>query len=448
MAVVVSSLLSSLLTRLVDWSSVIPSYEAVHQFSHMRQLNPIPHSPKFAIVTLVTQADYLLPAYALGMSLRLQRTVWPTVAVLSRALASDADVIQNLTIAGFNFVHVVDTIENPARYLPPERVAALRAAGKSMQAHKMDVFTKLRVFEMTQFDRVLLLDADTVIVGAIDHLLYEEKPYAVVPSLVHAGECTNRSELDRRFLFEYKDRVYCQSHALTPYHGIADLAISNTGVVVLAPSLDVFDGLMTLLARELDFDDTCIGTHGCNDQRLLNVYYHSRQNQVARLGLIYNVDCDQLHDEAFINGSFEPAIIHYRGHKKPWALDDESTRCDWRERDRCGAFVSTYEKFERLWLRTVLKLDKAQVDALYDPGRCRRTPRMTEEEKLHMKRDKAKCRQKCVIDDSTRRGGDKCDKFCKWFPTMTVRNGSSALPSSLDDDGDDDDDDDETNEDE
>jgi alpha-N-acetylglucosamine transferase len=410
-----------------------PAVEQAHQFAHMRQLNAIPHCPKFAIVTLATQPEYLIPAYALGTSLRAQRTVWPTVALLSRALAANADVVANLTIAGFNFIHVVDTIDNPARQLTPERVAELRAHGKSIQPHKMDVFTKLRIFEMTQFDRILFLDADTVVTDNVDHLLYEERPYSVVPSLVHMDECTGRADADRQFVFDYKDRLYCQSHALEPYHDVAHIAYSNTGVLVIEPSLRVFDELIALLARELDYDDTCVGTHGCNDQRLLNLYYHERPDQVGRLGLVYNVDCDQFGDADFINGTFEPRIVHYRGHKKPWALDDESTRCDWRERDRCGSFINMYEKFERAYLRTALHLDKDAVDEFYSPGRCRRNPHMTEEEKLRMKRDKQKCRQSCLIGDdfALRKNTEKCDKFCKWFPEL---NATGNFETDDDDD--------------
>lgn len=435
-AIVFASLLSSLLTRIAFINSGDSGVVEVHQFAHMRQLNAIPHCPKFAIVTLATQPEYLIPAYALGTSLRAQRTVWPTVALLSRALAANSEVLANLTIAGFNFIHVVETIDNPARQLTPERVAELKAHGKSIQAHKMDVFTKLRIFEMTQFDRILFLDADTVVTDNVDHLLYEERPYNVVPSLVHMDECTARDESDRQFVFEYKDRLYCQSHALEPYHGVAQIGYSNTGVLVIEPSLRVFDELLALLARELDYDDTCVGTHGCNDQRLLNLYYHERPEQVGRLGLVYNVDCDQFGDDEFINGSIEPRIVHYRGHKKPWALDDESTRCDWRERDRCGSFIAMYEKFERLYLRAVLHLDKEAVDEFYSPGRCRRNPHMTEEEKLRMKRDKQKCRQSCFLNDGAlRKNTSKCDKFCKWFPELNATDNFDTD----DDDGDDED---------
>ena len=51
---------------------------------------------------------------------------------------------------------------------------------------------------------------------------------------------------------------------------------------------------MSLLDKEMSFNDSCIGTHGCNDQRLINIYYHNHPHLAEKLGLTYNVDCDQV----------------------------------------------------------------------------------------------------------------------------------------------------------
>lgn len=167
------------------------------QFNGMVQLNSLPHQRKFAIVTLATQRQYLLPSYALGMSLRATRTMWPLIALLSQELAHDNDVLQNLTIAGYNFIHVVDRIDNPARALDP--IVVKKETGRSIQPHKMDVFTKFRIFQLTAFDRILFLDADTVVVENVDHLLMQEQPYGVVPSLAHQKEC--KDQFGQQFSF-------------------------------------------------------------------------------------------------------------------------------------------------------------------------------------------------------------------------------------------------------
>ena len=112
---------------------------------------------------------------------------------------------------------------------------------------------------------------------------------------------------------------------------------------MIEPSQTTFDNLLNLLANELTFADSCIGTHGCNDQRLLNIYYHQNPHKHARLGLTYNIDCDQYVDKAFVNRSFVARIVHYRGHSKPWVLDNEADRCRWKERDRVRRFVICWQ---------------------------------------------------------------------------------------------------------
>ena len=377
--------------------------------------------------------------------------MWPLVALLSPELAADADVLRNLTVAGWHYVHVVRTIKSPAAALDAESVRA--ATGKALQPHKMDVFTKFRIFEMVEFDRVLFLDADTVVVSNVDHLLVDsELEYAAVPSLVHMADCVNRTEHDRSYLFEYKEREYCQGHTLEPYHGISDMAYSNTGVLVIKPSLHTFAKLLDLLSRELSFNDSCIGTHGCNDQRLINIYYHERAEHAERLGLAYNVDCDQLVDEDYVNNTFEPKIgesrtiyllcaplrsplrtleqVHYRGHSKPWVLDDDADRCRWKERDRCGSFAWAFEKFERQYLRQVRGIERGNVDQFLKQ-RCRRGPRrLTDEERESLRRDKRKCRTNCVLADGvSRRNTTKCDKFCKDFDARQALNRERAFMS-------------------
>ena len=168
------------------------------QFADMVQLATLPHAAKFGIVTLATQRQYLLPAYALATSIRATRSSLPLIALLSHELAHDA--MRNLTIAGFHFVHVVERIDNPARALDPDAVK--QQTGRAIQPHKMDVFTKFRVFQMTGFDRLLFLDADTIVVSNVDHLLYQHESYGVVPSLVHRHECDDKGEESHQFYFK------------------------------------------------------------------------------------------------------------------------------------------------------------------------------------------------------------------------------------------------------
>lgn len=173
--------------------------EEVHQFVGMVQLNAIPHSPKFGIITLVRQRVFYCGFFFttfLQLFLFVGYTTILFVASVcaghvieacTHSLASDCshfarfgkrrfgcdcsvaifvtldagEVMRNLTIAGYNFVHVVETIDNPARSLDvwvdwffrkkftvflfqPEFVKA--KSGRAIQPHKMVASQKNECF--------------------------------------------------------------------------------------------------------------------------------------------------------------------------------------------------------------------------------------------------------------------------------------------------------------
>jgi hypothetical protein len=250
-----------------------------------------------------------------------------------------------------------------------------------LQAHKLDVFTKLRVFALTAFEQLFFLDADCVVLHNIDHLLRDrvDVEFAFAPSLQPIDKCAGAAQ--QHYRFAYKGVDWCQGHSKELYHGTMDLKHHNTGAMLLKPSLAVFDELVRLMHAELTHADTCIGQAGCNDQRVINVYYHARPH--ATLELTYNIFCDQLLGLGWTMERFEPAVVHYRGGSKPWVLSnfkapapDRADRATptalrrgfilsrdglaaakqqiraassgdnlatWQAKDRCGAFVENVQ---------------------------------------------------------------------------------------------------------
>lgn len=330
-----------------------------------------------AFVTLVTNEAYVLAAAVLASSMRRVNTTFPIVALLTDALARDDAVMRQLAAAGFDYVLVVEPIANPAH-------GVRNGGGESeqrLQAHKLDVFTKLRVFALTAFEQLFFLDADCVVLRNIDHLLRDrvDVEFAFAPSLQPLDKCSGAAQ--RHYRFAYKDADWCQGHSKELYHGTMDLKHHNTGAMLLKPSLVVFDELVRLMHAELTHADTCIGQAGCNDQRVINVYYHARPH--ATLELTYNIFCDQLFGLGWTMERFEPAVVHYRGGSKPWVLSnfkapapDRADRATptalrrgfilsrdglaaakqqiraassgdnlatWQAKDRCGAFVENVQ---------------------------------------------------------------------------------------------------------
>jgi alpha-N-acetylglucosamine transferase len=322
-----------------------------------------------AFVTLVTNDAYVLAAAVLARSLRLVNTSLPIVALVSADLARNVAVLERLAVAGFDYAVVVATVDNPAHASPLAETRGKKA--DRVQDHKRDVFTKLRVFALTAYEQILFVDADCVVRRNIDHLLLErgDVAFAFAPSLQALDKCD-----DATYRFRDNGVEWCQSHSRELYHGTMDLRHHNSGVMLLKPSQAVFDDLLRLMQLELQQNDTCIGQPGCNDQRVINVYYHTRAH--ATLELTYNIFCDQLLGLGMSVDAFDPAVVHYRGKSKPWALDkfhfephgdaaaepnallraarderalravfgvEASDAEAWRAKDRCGSFSRVLE---------------------------------------------------------------------------------------------------------
>jgi len=304
-----------------------------------------------AIVTLATSRAYLVGTYALGTSLRRVASDVPRVLALSPELADDPAVLRNATIAGWDYVRPVVPVANPAIDL-----------GRLRQAHKEDIFTKLALYGLTDVRQMLYLDADTVVVRSLDHLLDEaadDPPTVIraVPELMARKQCADRPE----HLFVEDNRTFCHSHTKQPYHG-RNLTLYNAGLVLVHPSTATTSFLLELLAAEAREEDTCIGEPGCNDQRLLNLGFSTDGRSIIPLRLVYNVYCDKMLTEDY--GDM-PYVVHYRGGggdkwagqieggggMKPWIVAPaDQAPLRWDAADMCLHFTRAHLAFEQRYV--------------------------------------------------------------------------------------------------
>lgn len=169
-----------------------------------------------AYVTLVTNADYVLGATALVRSLRASATtaeivvmhtggVEPGTLAALEALGARLHLAELLpTSDAFNARHQRERIhaENPF------------TKGRKPAFHTpLDNFAKLRLWELEDYDSVVFIDADAIVVRNIDRLfLYPE--FSAAPNV---------------------------------YEGLADFHRLNSGVFVAKPSRVTFEKMLSRL---------------------------------------------------------------------------------------------------------------------------------------------------------------------------------------------------------
>jgi glycogenin glucosyltransferase len=134
-------------------------------------------------------------------------------------------------------------------------------------------FTKIHLWNQTQFSKIVYIDADVVALRAPEELFALPHPFSAAPDI-----------------------------------GWPDLF--NTGVMVVTPDPQVYSQLAELAASGTSFDGA--------DQGLLNQHYGQNYN---RISFKYNVtpSAHYQYVPAYLHFKDSISLVHFIGSGKPWA---------------------------------------------------------------------------------------------------------------------------------
>lgn len=210
-----------------------------------------------AWITLLTQSDYLLGVRTLNQSLKDTATGYPLVVMVTdqidaatrAALADEGCLIRDVQPLG------------PDPHIPANYAYARFA----------EVWTKLCAWQLTEFSRLVLLDADMLIVGNMDELMDLPLPAGWIAAS-HACRCNpNRIAtypgdwVPGNCFYTYgdgEDNIGAPP-GLAPYF--------NSGTLVLTPDALTFAALAASLAAITD-----LAAFPFPEQDLLNRYFQGR----------------------------------------------------------------------------------------------------------------------------------------------------------------------------
>ena len=137
-------------------------------------------------------------------------------------------------------------------------------------------FTKLRVFEMIEYKRILFMDADILINGRIDKIFEESEVVTLAPTLNRKGEKKwGESQLPAQWLFAARsDNAFTGERE----HPTPPLQTPNfsAGFFLVAPDRQVFEHLLSVMAIFRRFDPFTM------EQSLLNYVFRREGNMPWR----------------------------------------------------------------------------------------------------------------------------------------------------------------------
>ncbi len=230
----------------------------------------------YSYVTLVTNSDFAMAAIALAKSLKKVKAKAPLTVMISTDMLNHAYIqkLQNLDCSILKLAPLPLSEEFCARHARKQvhKKAPFTKGEKPSFHDPLNNFLKLRLWELEQYERIVFLDADCLIVQNIDNL-FEFPEFSGAPNL---------------------------------YESLKDMHRLNSGVFVAKPSQKTFNHML----QKLDQKDIFWKR---TDQTFLQYYFPNWHN------LPYTYNCLQYvwfnMPELWQWESIK--VIHYQ-YEKPW----------------------------------------------------------------------------------------------------------------------------------
>lgn len=199
-------------------------------------------SAAFAWVTLLTQPGYVPGVEALRHSLQKSGSPWPLVVMVTPGI--EAATRRSLSDAG--------CVVREVPILGPDPALAHRYAN----ARFAEVWSKLAVWTLEEYQRVAFLDADMLVVQNMDEV-FELPLQAGFIAACHACRCNPNRIASYPESWQPENCYYswCEDPQMTAHPPATLDNYLNGGFLLLTPDKDMYDTMVTQLAAMADISD-------------------------------------------------------------------------------------------------------------------------------------------------------------------------------------------------
>ena len=259
----------------------------------------------YSYITLLSDDSYIYGVILLSESLKEVKSQYPLEVL----------VTPNVTKPILN---VLDQLQLSYKIIEPIKRDDFIDYNKKLSARFTKIWelclSKLKIWTLTQFDKIIYLDNDTLILKNLDHLF----------------DCPHMtSALDGEYFNIWPDEPHF-----------------NAGILIIQPNLEEYNKLyeyaMTYQINSWN-KQQCIA-----DQELLNLYYSNWVNQEElHLNKYYDVFAPYIQEEQIEDIEQNAYFIHFIG-RKPWRAFNKSTSETYTEKFYQIAFNKIQEKVNTL----------------------------------------------------------------------------------------------------
>ena len=236
----------------------------------------------YSYISVLATDDYLDGILVLNHSLKQVKSKYPFLVIVTSNISKST--LDLLSRNGIQY-EIVEFLKNPT--FVQDSAKANRGAPDVVPQWYF-TYSKLHIFGLEKFDKLVYLDADMLVYMNIDELF--NKPHM---SAVNAGGMLPKLQSWTSF---------------------------NSGLMVIEPSLNLYNDMMNKVGNLENFN---FG----GDQDFLQAYYPTwPENKELHLDHRYNIFCDHLNQYiSLFNYTLDDRIneksikvVHYTGKLKPW----------------------------------------------------------------------------------------------------------------------------------
>ena len=309
-------------------------------------LSPPPQ--RYAYVMLCMLRDAYAPGViAMAESIRLSESPHDIVCMCTPDVSEQA----RAAIATVARVVAIEYVRYDTKRMKTQRQMELYGAWLN------EAYTKWRCLELTEYTKVLFVDADMIVVNNIDHLFTLQAPAGTF-STPWAKEYAPESCFDLR--------GYPREHgAPVPAKTIMDTFKRGNGytmiasMVLLEPNQAEFEGLCELVREHQPFGYNNWSTP---DEQSITIYYAGRGHTWHHIHQKYNFIITKpqwlTHKTNGQTRCTVPHVLHYFADKKPWTMRNSFNESPFQT-DAVFWWV-----LRQWWLRTGIELDLARFDEM------------------------------------------------------------------------------------
>ena len=231
----------------------------------------------YSYITLLTNDSYVYGVALLVESMERVGTKYPLhVLITDTVSAASIEILNQLGVT----YELLDKIETPEDIMAHNVKYNAAVAGTWRYC-----WTKFKIFDQTQFDKIIFLDADIMILKNIDHLF--EKPHMT-------------AALDGEYFGLWPNWPHF-----------------NSGCVVIEPSHQLF---LDILDFANNLDPNNLPDYIVADQEVLNLYFKDWPEQKElHLNKYYNIFAPYVLPNYLEDTKVNTYFIHYVG-RKPWTF--------------------------------------------------------------------------------------------------------------------------------